>query len=286
MAARPLAALLGALLIATSPLGASPLAAQDTDKTGATGNRDKTGPVSADDRWNGPFGGTFSANFTLASEYNYAGISNTMGQPAYQFGVGYNTPRFGETAPVWLHLHGWTSNVRYPAVNEAFEVDLGASLKALLLDGKLKLDLGYTRYFYPGTPIELGYEYGEVGFSAEYDFGPFYVNARIRHSPDFFGRSGASWNKRVRVGVPLAFLPLPKSISVEAYGSLGNFWVENFILDGLPGNDYSYWQFGLTAMALGLEFHVAYIGTSISYEGCNYTNYCSDRVFFSVTKSF
>ena len=39
-------------------------------------------------------------------------------------------------------------------------------------------------------------------------------------------------------------------------------------------------------MALGLEFHVAYIGTSISYEGCNYTNYCSDRVFFSVTKSF
>lgn len=251
---------------------AGSVAAQDGDK--------------AANRWNAPFGGSFSANFTLASEYNYAGISNTMGQPAYQFGMGYSTPHLFDGPPTWIHLYGWSSNVRYPAVGEAFEVDLGASVKTLLIDGRLKLDAGYVRYLYPGTPVELGYEYSELTFTAEYDFGPFYVSARIRHSDNFFGQSGRSWNKRARVGVPLDFLPFPKRLSMELYGSVGNFWVENFVRDGLPGNEYNYWQFGLTTMALGLEFHVAYVGTSISYEGCAYTNYCSDRVFFSVSKSF
>lgn len=279
------AILLGAALVSAT-LEAGSLSAQDSDMTGATRNSERTGPQATGERWNAPFGGTFSANFTLASEYNYAGISNTMGQPAYQFGMGYSTPRLFDGPPVWIHLYSWSSNVRYPAVGEAFEVDLGASLKTLLLDNRLKLDAGYVRYFYPGTPVSLGYEYSELTFTAEYDFGPFYVSARIRHSDDFFGQSGQSWNKRVRVGAPLDFLPLPKGTSMELYGTVGNFWVDNFIRDGLPGNEYNYWQFGLTTMALGLEFHVAYVGTSISYEGCAYTNYCSDRVFFSVSKSF
>ena len=274
------AALMSAMLQTTS------VTAQDSDTTGASRNSEKAGPQATGERWNAPFGGTFSANFTLASEYNYAGISNTMGQPAYQFGVGYSTPRLLDGPPVWIHLYSWSSNVRYPAVGEALEVDLGASLKALLLDGRLKLDAGYVRYLYPGTPVYLGYEYSEMTFTAEYDVGPFYVSARIRHSDDFFGQSGQSWNKRARVGMPLDFLPLPKSVSMELYGTLGNFWVDNFIRDGLPGNEYNYWQFGLTTMAMGLEFHVAYVGTSISYEGCAYTNYCSDRMFFSVSKSF
>jgi uncharacterized protein (TIGR02001 family) len=282
--------LLSAVLVSTT-LDPERAAAQGGDKTGSArsgeAGSEKAGPQATGERWNAPFGGTFSADFTLASEYNYAGISNTMGQPAYQFGFGYSTPTFLDGGPpVWLHLYSWSSNVRYPAVGEAFEVDLGASLKTRLIGDRLKLDLGYVRYFYPGTPVELAYAYSEYTFTAEYDLGPLYVSARIRHSDDFFGQSGQSWNKRRRVGVPLDFLKLPKDVSIEAYGTLGNFWVDNFIRDGLPGNEYTYWQFGLTTVAFGLEFHAAYVGTSISHEGCAYTNYCSDRLFFSVTKSF
>jgi hypothetical protein len=30
-----------------------------------------------DERWNAPFGGAFSANITIASDYSFAGISQT-----------------------------------------------------------------------------------------------------------------------------------------------------------------------------------------------------------------
>ena len=33
--------------------------------------------------WRAPFGGTFNANFTVTSDYSYAGISNNALQPAF-----------------------------------------------------------------------------------------------------------------------------------------------------------------------------------------------------------
>jgi hypothetical protein len=91
-----------------------------------------------------------------------------------------------------------------------------------------------------GTPVELDYAYSELSFTAEYDFGPFYLSARIRHSDDFFGQSGQNWNKRVRTGVPLDFVPLSRNLSMEIYGTFGNFRGDNFIRDGLPVNKCNY----------------------------------------------
>ena len=42
--------------------------------------------------WRGPFGGSFNANFTVTSDYSYAGISNTQLGPAFQVGLDYKTP--------------------------------------------------------------------------------------------------------------------------------------------------------------------------------------------------
>ena len=86
--------------------------------------------------------------------------------------------------------------------------------------------------------------------------------------------------------MPLDFLPLPGGISVQAYGTLGNFWVDNFLADGLPSQDYWFWQLGVVASVFGFDFHVAYTDTSISYEGCGSTYLCSGRALFSVTKAF
>ena len=76
--------LLSAVLVSTT-LDPERAAAQGGDKTGSArsgeAGSEKAGPQATGERWNAPFGGTFSADFTLASEYNYAGISNTMGQP-------------------------------------------------------------------------------------------------------------------------------------------------------------------------------------------------------------
>ena len=154
--------------------------------------------------------------------------------------MGYSTHLLFEGPPVWMHLYGWSSNVRYPAVGEAFEVDFGATPNALPLDCRRSLEAGYVPYLYSGTLVELDYAYSELSFTAEYDFGPFYLSARIRHSDDFFGQSGQNWNKRVRTGVPLDFVPLSRNLSMEIYGAFGNFRGDNFIRDGLPVNKCNY----------------------------------------------
>lgn len=260
------------------------LAAALVMAAGAVGAQD--GEAKREERWNAPFGGRFSANFTVASDYSYAGISNTQLQPAYQAGLDYRSAFLVNSPQVWFYLSAWGSNVNFAGSGPTIEIDLYGGFKMRLMDNRLRLDLGYLRYTYPGTPVELGYNYGEFTFQADYDFGPVNISGRIRHSPDFFGRSGASWTKRGRIGVPLDFIPFPQGMSVEAYGTLGNFWVDNFVRDGLTVNEYWYWQTGVVVWGLGLEFHVAYTATSLSYESCGYTPYCSGRLFASVTKTF
>ena len=199
--------------------------------------------------------------------------------------MGYSTLLLFEGPPVWMHLYGWSRNVRYPAVGEAFEVEFGANPNALLLDCRRSLEAGYVPYPCSGTPVELDHAYSERASPPSTISDP-YFSARIRHSDDFFGQQGQNWNKRVRTGVPLDFGPLSRNPSMEIYGTYGNFRVDNFIRDGLPVNKCNYWQLGLTTLALDPEFHVAYVGTNISYESCACTNYCSGRLCFSMTKSF
>ena len=42
--------------------------------------------------WHGPFGGTFSAGGTFATDYSYRGISQTQRQVAFQPFLTYETP--------------------------------------------------------------------------------------------------------------------------------------------------------------------------------------------------
>jgi len=238
------------------------------------------------ERWNAPFGGSFNAYFTVVSDYSYAGISNTQLQPAVQVSLDYRTPDLLSDLPLWFYATVFGSNVSFPASGPGEEIDLAGGFKVRLLDRRLKLDLGYIRYLYPSTPAVLAYEYGEIHFQADYDFGPFNLSARIHHSPNFFGNSGRSWTKRLRLGVPLDFLPFNDKLPLQAYGTLGNLWVENFLNDSLPSQDYWFWQIGLTTTVYGLDLHVAYTDTSISYEGCLYTNYCAGRIIAGVTKAF
>ena len=256
--------------------------------------KSKAGPRSPDGNWAAPFGGTFSANFTVASDYSYAGISNTQLGPAFQAGLDYRSDYIGDGKALWLYLGTWGSNVSFPASGPGVEIDVYGGFKLRVLDRKLKLDLGYLRYSFPGMPGEQGYDYGEFSLQADYDFGPAEkkwatLSGRVRYSPDSFGHSGASWTKRARLSAPLRFLtPGTDAILLELYGTLGNLWVERYLAYGLPSQDYWYWQTGLVISTphLGFDITIAYTDTSISPEGCGNTGYCSGRVFVSVTKLF
>lgn len=241
------------------------------------------------EKWHGPFGGTFNANVTVTSDYSYAGISNNALQPAYQFGLDYRTPDLITEKPLWLYLTGWGSNVALPN-GPGLEVDISGGVKVKLTD-KWRIDLGYIRVAYPGQPAALGYDYGDFGLNTDYDFGVATLSGRLRASPNSFGNSGHTFNKRGMVTVPLPFVHLPAgrlgdAVTFKANASLGNLWVERYLAYGIPSSDYWYWQIGLVASAFGFDMTVAYTDTSISPEGCGYTGYCAGRVFVSLTKTF
>jgi len=153
------------------------------------------------------------------------------------------------------------------------------------LQRKLSVDIGYTRYTYPGTPASFAYDYGEIVANLGYDFDVFELAGRLRYSPNSFGASGASWNKRVLLTVPMDFLKL-NAVKLKVYGSVGNLWVERFLQYGVPSQDYWYWQTGIVASAFGLDLTLAYTDTSIDPAGCGNTAYCSGRLFASITKTF
>jgi len=250
-----------------------------------------SGPALAEpnssDAWRAPFGGHWNAQFTIASDYSYAGISNTQLQPAFQVGLDYSSPLLLPLGPpLWLYVTGFGSNVQFPGLGPGVEIDVAGGMKINSDDRKLAIDVGYQRYLYPSYPASGGYEYGEVQARIDYDFGPVLVSGRVRWSPDNFAHSGQSWNKRGLVSVPLDFLPLPNDVKLKVYGSLGNFWVEKPQAYGIPNNDYWFWQVGVVTSVWGLDFTFAYTDTNIDFVGCGYTQYCSGRAFLSVTKTF
>jgi uncharacterized protein (TIGR02001 family) len=244
--------------------------------------------VLADDneRWPAPFGGTFNATFTVTSDYSFAGISQTKLGPAFQPSLDYRTRELSADLPIWFYAGGWASNFDFPSTGPGIEVDLAAGFKAKILERKLSIDVGYIRYLFLGPPADLNYNYGDINLNVAYDFGFASLAGRLRVSPNSFGASGFSFNKRGLLSVPLPFLRINEDISFKAYGSLGNIWVERFDLFGIPSPDYWYWQLGLVTSAYGLDISVAYTDTSIEPAGCANTSYCSGRVFFSISKAF
>lgn len=238
------------------------------------------------ERWHAPFGGFFSAYFTVTSDYSFAGVSQTKLGPAVQMGLDYRTPQVSEDLPVWFYATAWGSNIDFPTTGPGIEVDLSAGLKARAFDRKLSIDVGYIRYLFHGPPAELAYNYGEIGLNIGYDFGVASLSGRVRYSPNSFGSSGESWNKRGLLSVPLPFLSFTENISFKTYASLGNIWVDNFRAYGIPSKDYWYWQVALVTSAYGVDISVAYTDTSISPAGCGNTNYCAGRMFVSVSRVF
>ena len=123
-------------LIAVALAGAFAMPAfaqtSSSDATGAPPAAEPAGPH------------TFTGNMTIASDYRFRGISQTMGKPTIQGGVDYSHES-------GIYLGNWNSNV-----NEAtgfpggsVEMDFYGGWKTTF--GDFGLDLGAIYYYYPGS---------------------------------------------------------------------------------------------------------------------------------------
>lgn len=244
-------------------------------------------PAAAEEKpsWKGPFGGTFNANFTFATDYSYRGISQTMRNPAFQMGFGYETPQISDKIPVSAYISTWGSNVIFPGTGATFELDTIGGLRLKALNEKLLVDLSWMRYNYPGSVPDIGFQ--EYGLLVGYDFDVAQLTFGVHYSPNFFNSSGYAWYKQLLASVPLPFIKLHEDIAFKLFGSIGNQFVANNAAYGISSNNYWDWQTGLTMTAFTVDFSVSYIGTSVSsYQNCGNTQNCANRVLFTVSKTF
>ncbi len=239
--------------------------------------------VGAQQGWNAPFGGTWSATLALLSEYSYRGISLTERQPGILATIGYELPIVPDK--VHLYLETWGANVHFsPAV--ATEVTASASLIFYALDRKLSVWLSVSRFNYLEAPRELSYNYNEFALWAGYDFGAMRLSGTLAYSPSYYADSGAAWYKQAEVSVPLKFIPLDEGIALKAFASVGNQYIERYLNSGLPGDNYWDWEIGLRARVFQVDMALSYVDTNLDVAGCSNTRNCEGRVILKMSKTF
>ena len=234
--------------------------------------------------WNGPFGGTFNASFTFATDYSFRGISQTARQIAFQPSFGYETPSFGQDLAVSGYVGLWGSKFSSPG--STTEVDLLAGFKGKALNERLTFDLGFVRYNYLGAPADLYYDFNEFSLVAGYDFGLFQAKAAVYYSPNFYANSGDAWYKWGQITIPLRFVQINENVSFRLFGSLGNQYVGRFPSYEIGVDNYWDWQIGLAANVYGFDLAVAYVDTNLGVANCANTRNCEARVVFTFSKAF
>jgi uncharacterized protein (TIGR02001 family) len=239
--------------------------------------------------WKAPFGGTFTAGATFATDYSYRGISQTQRQVAFQPTITYETPTVSESVLLSAYVGAWASNVYFPGTGAAAEIDVVGGFRYKGFNDKFTADLGYIRYNYPGALEELQLGFNEFGLVLGYDFGPVALSAALRYSPNFFANSGNAWYKWAQATVPLPFVNFKlfgDPVTAKLFGTIGNQYVERNINYGIPNNDYWDWQLGATVTVYGVDLTLAYTDTNIDVAGCGNTQNCQGRVIFSISKMF
>jgi uncharacterized protein (TIGR02001 family) len=237
----------------------------------------------ARERWTAPFGGTWSAKFTIMSEYAYRGISLTERQPGVQASIGYDLPLVQDRLD--LYLETWGGNVHFsPAAST--ELTASASLVFRGFDNRLNVWFSFSRYNYLESPPELAYNYNEFYLWAGYDFGVLQLAGAVSYSPRYFADGGAAWYKAGELAVPLGFVPFGRDLGLKAFASLGNQYIERYVTSGLPGDNYWDWEIGLRARLFELDLALSYVDTSLDVAGCGNSRNCEGRVIFKMSKTF
>jgi len=195
--------------------------------------------VSADD--------AISANFTLATDYVWRGVSQTDENPAIQGGLDYS-------ADNGFYIGTWGSNVDFGSV-ENLELDVYFGW-ATEFDNGLGLDIGFIQYLYFDNA-------GDV------DFNEIYVG--LSHS-GFSGKVSFD-NDNDATYVELGY-------DAELANDFGlGLHVGNYSFDG--GFDYTDYSVSLSKSYGGLDFGLAYTDTDIDN-----VDAADARVVFSISKSF
>ena len=165
--------------------------------------------------------GTLSGSAALTSDYVFRGITQTLGDPAAQFGLRWQSEP-GVYAAVW------GSTVEFPGdTGASSELDYVLGWSGNLNDA-WALDANATYFDYPSARVDLSY----VEFIATLTYaGNYWLT--LGYSPDVFATSETGIYGQIG-----AKFPLDDTWRLEAAAGY-------YLLDDAYGDDYAHAQFGI-----------------------------------------
>lgn len=209
----------------------------------------------------------FSANATIASDYIFRGVSQTMEDPAVQAG-------FDFSHDLGLYAGVWSSNVdfqdRGPNDDQADqEIDLYLGYGAAVNED-WSVDVSFVRYIYPGTASDRDLDYNELLASVSYrDF----LSAMIGYSNDVFNSDEDGIYYNVATSVPL-------QNNFQFTASVGYY-----DLDDAADDSYMDWSIGIEYSSGAFTTRLAYIDTDSSGEDL-YGDNAEARAVLSISAAF
>lgn len=168
-----------------------------------------------------------SANVTLASDYIFRGVSQTMDDPAIQGG-------FDISHKSGFFVGVWSSNVDFvdggPDDDEAdFEVDFYGGF-GFAISESFSFDTTLIRYIYPGTASGFDLDYTEILAALHYQE---YLTVTVGYSDDAFGTDEEGIYYEM-----LVHIPLPYEFTLNTTAGY-------YDLDNAYDDSYSNWGIGI-----------------------------------------
>lgn len=211
-----------------------------------------------------------SMNATLASDYIFRGISQTLGDPAIQGGLDVSHES-------GLYVGMWASNVDFGG-KASSEFDFYVGYAGNITE-EIGYDLGWLKYEYPGDGSDdLNFTEYYASLSAH----GFTVGAA--YSSDFGGSDSTLYSY---VGYEYS-LPYDIGLALQ-YGNY-DFKDPTFTnKNGKTSDSYNNWSIGLTKTLIGLDFGLTYTDTDLSSSECKdfagKSDYCDANFVVSVSKT-
>ncbi len=200
------------------------------------------------------FGGEFSGNVAITSDYIFRGISQTAGDPTVQGGFDWASEDF--------YAGIWASGVDFGDGTSA-EVDFYGGWTPSI--GAVDFNVGILYYLYPAAPQDPQQNYVEFILGASTTLAGF-LNVGIQgaYSPDYYLEAGDSLFLSGTAGFPvIPPTPLGNSTFSASFGGSINylefFQDEVAIATTFPFEDYVTWDVGATLSYYGFDLDLKYV---------------------------
>lgn len=203
----------------------------------------------------------FSANVALTQDYRWRGVSQTNEEAAIQGGFDY-------VYDSGLYIGTWASNVNFGGGldSSSTEIDLYGGYRDDISDN-LGFDVGFIFYHYQGdTDLDFLEIQGALTF--------YGVTVGLNYADEF--RDGGPKNLYTYAEYSYAFTD---NLSLDLHAGYTDTDEDDFWEDG--EDSYGDWSIGLGASAVGLDFSLAYVGTTLDE-----LDIYDDRVILTIAKSF